>query len=275
MKRERMIYVIAALGVLLCPLASLADTNVAHFRSIEWLVDSSDVILIGEKLESENANHSYQVLALMKCTREEISESRVGKEIQVDRLGDVPSLGNSSLTISTAVPPDRLGERSVLFLRASHKVRMQMHARISLDVPRVWRLDWNDLSNTLEYFAVKADGTPIGTAVEFLTIIRERIHHGASVPHGMDRRAVELRKYSTTLQSFRWCYTRSPLETSGNGACLLVLQSWISPRSETPQRKVAIKPLPNDLDEAIAVLADARPVAAETSGQSRRANDGQ
>jgi hypothetical protein len=268
-----MILIIAALGVFQCPLASLADTIGAHFRSLEWLVDSSDVVLIGEKLERENAGHAYQVQALMKCTRVQLSGNRVGNVIQVDRLHDVPILGKSSSSISTAVPPDRLGERSVLFLRASHKVRMQMHARISLDVPRVWRLDWNDLSNTLEYFAVKADGTPIGTAVEFLTIIRERIHHGASVPRGMDRRAVELRKYSTTLKSFRWCYTRSPMETSGNDACLLVLQSWIDPRGETPKREVAIKPLPNDLDQAIAVLADAPAVTVETGDLSQQVDD--
>ncbi len=210
----------------------LGDTCVARFRSIEWLVDSSDVILIGEKLEKENVEDTYRVLALMKCTKAKTAENAVGNAIQVDRLDDVPLLKNSSLTISTAVPADRQGERSVLFLRIGDSGRMQMHARISVDVPRVWHMDWNNLRNTEEYFAVKADGTAIGTSVGFLTIIRERIHLRVAIPKGTNRRAVELRKYSTLLESLRWCYTRSPLETSANGACLLVLQPRIPARKQ-------------------------------------------
>lgn len=146
-----------------------ADTEVWHVKSIEWLTDTSDAIVVADVV-SEGTG--YRVANVLKGSR-----SLVGQLIEAD----------TKAVVKTPV---------ILFFRRVRD-KLRIHERIGPAAPLLMQWDratsrWSE--EPVRMLAVGKNGDIAQTLSQVTKIIKQRLKDGQTVPRRCDYDAVEARK---------------------------------------------------------------------------------
>lgn len=173
-----------------------ADTIGAYLRNTDWLVDSSDIVLIGKKTDDNRT----EVLALLKSPKKYLVSHAVGKQISIRTLDDSKRAVGDEYDLQYYRKALKVGERALFFLRLSKSNETCLSKRISLDKPMRIDLEHPGRGEIIEFYGVD-DGRPIKSAVELLQVVVDRIRLGPIASLYVDRENVEA---TNKLRPFNW-----------------------------------------------------------------------
>ena len=136
--------------------ASRADTAWTGLRSVEWLVDSSEVIFIGK-----HGADGVEVLALLKSTPDCLQTHRAGQTVRVLEIDVAQRLQFREFDEQYSPQPPQIDNRAIFFLRYAPDGKLYMTKRIGLDKRLAIEFSRD---HRLYFFGVDMHGQPIRRA---------------------------------------------------------------------------------------------------------------